>query len=90
MTDAAESRKVLDDVIREIGSQSALARLIGISQPAVSGWVRKALPIPPEHVLTIEGATGISRHRLRPDVYGPMSKASAVSSADIESIERAR
>lgn len=26
-------------------------------------------PLAPEHVLTVEAATGVSRHDLRPDIY---------------------
>ena len=52
-----------------IGSQSALARLIGVSQQAVFKWLAKARPLPAEHVLAVEAATGVSKHELRPDIY---------------------
>ncbi len=47
------------------GGVSALARIIGVSQPAISGWKR----VPPDRVLAIEAATGIPRTTLRPDLY---------------------
>jgi DNA-binding transcriptional regulator YdaS (Cro superfamily) len=59
----------LNAAIAKAGGQNALARLLGISQPAVFHWVKNGKPIPAEHVLKTEGATGISRHDLRPDIY---------------------
>lgn len=59
----------LERAIEQIGSQRALARLLNISQQAVSGWVKRRSPLPPKHVLAVEIATGISRHELRPDIY---------------------
>lgn len=56
------------------GGQSGLAKLLGIKQGQISGWVRrdKKAP-PPEYVLKIERLTGVSRHLLRPDVFGEAS-----------------
>lgn len=53
------------DVARMAIGATALAREIGISQPAVSQW--KVCPA--ERVLAVESATGVSRHVLRPDIY---------------------
>ncbi len=55
----------LEQAITVAGGVSALSRLIGVSQPAVSGWKR----VPPDRVLAIEAATGIPRTALRPDLY---------------------
>lgn len=57
------------DIVSQLGSQGALAGVAGVSQQAVSAWQRKDKPLPPEHVLAVEAATGISRHDLRPDIY---------------------
>ncbi|WP_375290889.1 transcriptional regulator [Qipengyuania sp.] len=51
------------------GSQGALARLCGVKQPTVWKWLNKKKPLPAEHVLRVEEATGVSRHDLRPDLY---------------------
>lgn len=59
----------LRQAIERVGSQAALARLLDISQTAVWKWVSKVKALPPEHVLAVEAATGISRHDLRPDIY---------------------
>ena len=54
---------------RKIGSQSALARLVGRDQSTVYEWLLLGKALPAEHVLAVEAATGISRHVLRPDIY---------------------
>jgi DNA-binding transcriptional regulator YdaS (Cro superfamily) len=54
------------------GATKLAPQLIGrdgrpLSRQAVDQWS----VIPPRHVLKIESLTGISRHVLRPDIYGP-------------------
>lgn len=60
---------VLRAAVQAVGSQGAMARLLGISQPSVWKWLDKGKPLPAEHVLAVEAATGVSRHDLRPDIY---------------------
>lgn len=62
-------RDALRSAITRAGSQSAFARLCEVSQPAVWKWLNVACQLPAEHVLTVEAATGVSRHELRPDIY---------------------
>lgn len=62
------SKKALKEAIKAAGSQTKLAAAIGKTQGHVSNWLRRNY-VPPEMVLPIEGATGISRHDLRPDLY---------------------
>ena len=66
---AADPCTALIDAIAEAGGQNATARLLGVSQPTVHLWLRDRKPLPAEHVLKIEAATGVSRHDLRPDLY---------------------
>ena len=47
----------------------SFAALIGRTQGAISKMLRDERPLPAEHVLAVEEATGISRHDLRPDIY---------------------
>lgn len=42
------------------GSQTALAKAIGVSQQAISKWVRDGR-VPPERALAIEGMFGVPR-----------------------------
>jgi DNA-binding transcriptional regulator YdaS (Cro superfamily) len=55
--------------IEKAGGLTILADHLGISKQNVFGWWR----IPAEKVLEIERLTGISRHELRPDVFGPQT-----------------
>lgn len=69
MADALSSNRALQAAIDALGSQGALAELVGVGQPAVSKWVRKGQSLPAEYVLLVERRTGVSRHDLRPDIY---------------------
>ena len=54
------------------GGQTRLAELIGKRQSNVSGWVNRDFRVPAEMVIPVEEATGVSRHRLRPDIFGAL------------------
>ena len=69
MRDAA-----LTSALEKAGGPSALARHFGISPSAVIQWDR----VPPGRVLDVERHTGVSRHALRPDIYGPPPKVGDV------------
>lgn len=73
----------LAEAVRKVGSQSAFARLVGRSQPSIHQLLSQGGLLWPESVLVVEAETGISRHRLRPDVYGP--EATAVDLAQVKS-----
>lgn len=60
----------IDHAIQQAGGASRLASILGVTPQAVSNWKARE-SVPPEQVLAIENATGISRHDLRPDVFGP-------------------
>lgn len=65
------SKEFLLQAIEIVGGQSQLADLLDIKQGHVSMWVNRNKKAPPaQYVLKIEEATGISRHKLRPDVFG--------------------
>jgi DNA-binding transcriptional regulator YdaS (Cro superfamily) len=52
------------------GSQTELARRIGVKQMHVWNWLNRSKgKVPGEYVIPIEKATGVSRHELRPDLY---------------------
>lgn len=55
-------------------TQTELAGKLGLTQGAISQWLRKRVPA--DRVLAIERATGglVTRHELRPDLY-PIEKA---------------
>ena len=52
------------------GGQKPLAELIGTTQSQVWYWLERSKKgVPAEFVIPIEKATGVSRHKLRPDLY---------------------
>lgn len=58
--------QIMREVLSRMGSMRALARALGISHVSVRRWVK----VPPLRVLEIERLTGISRYKLRPDIFG--------------------
>jgi len=59
------------EAVRIAGGQSKFSRLVKRPQQTVFDALKAGRPLWPEDVLIVERATGVSRHRLRPDVYGP-------------------
>ncbi|WP_354218737.1 YdaS family helix-turn-helix protein [Bradyrhizobium sp. JR7.2] len=57
----------LDEAKRAVRGNTGLSRALNgeITPQAVSQWKQ----VPAERVLDVEKATGVSRHRLRPDLY---------------------
>ncbi len=74
MRDAA-----LEKAIGSVGGVRALARSLGISQPAISSWKR----VPADRVLSVEATTGISRSDLRPDIYPDPGQTGTADPSDI-------
>jgi DNA-binding transcriptional regulator YdaS (Cro superfamily) len=56
---------IIDEAIDIAGGPTALARGLGIKMPSLYSWQK----VPSTRVLAIERLTGISRARLRPDLY---------------------
>lgn len=59
----------IDQAIHAVEGPSNLAAKLGVRVNVVTNW-RMRGRAPAEYVLAIEAATGISRHKLRPDVFG--------------------
>jgi DNA-binding transcriptional regulator YdaS (Cro superfamily) len=55
------------------GTIAALARALGVTRAAIHQWRR----IPAERVISVEKATGVPRHELRPDLYPPIAAEAA-------------
>jgi TorA maturation chaperone TorD len=72
----------LEDAIEAAGGIGALARALGISQPAVSNWQK----IPAERVLAVEAITGVARTVLRPDLY-PKDQSSMTGEGEIDEVD---
>lgn len=66
----AKKKSPLERAIKAVDGQSKLARICGVTQPSVWGWLHKRNGVvPAEYVPAIEAATGVSRHELRPDLW---------------------
>lgn len=77
----------LAQAIDAAGGVRPLARALGVSQPAVSNWKR----VPADRVLAVEGATGITRTALRPDLYPAGAiMLQADARPDIDPVDEAR
>ncbi|MCK1718886.1 YdaS family helix-turn-helix protein [Bradyrhizobium sp. 141] len=71
MSDAASIAELkaaaLDEAKRAVKGNTGLSRALAgeITPQAIAQWKQ----VPAERVLKVEKATGIPRHRLRPDLY---------------------
>jgi len=63
------ANEALHEAVKIAGSQSALSRLIGVTQQHISHLLRTGKPVSAEQAVKIEKATGVPRHRLRPDLW---------------------
>lgn len=61
--------EALSTLVDVAGSQTALAKTLGVSQAAVWKWLQSSKRLPAEHVLKAERLFRVSRHELRPDLY---------------------
>lgn len=65
------NKKALLEAKEKLGSWDALASVCGVAQPVAYNWYhRNKNGTPADKVLVIEKHTGVSRHKLRPDVFG--------------------
>lgn len=53
------------------------AKTAGVTVAMWSRWETGSRKVPAERVLGIERMTGVSRHNLRPDVFGPAPQEAA-------------
>jgi DNA-binding transcriptional regulator YdaS (Cro superfamily) len=53
------------EAAQAVGGITKLSTQLGLSRVAASAWKR----VPAERVLEVERLTGVSRHKLRPDLY---------------------
>ena len=61
-------QETIERAIHLAGGPAELARQIGgLTPQAVSQWKK----CPSGRVLDVERITGVSRHELRPDIFGP-------------------
>ena len=64
--DMSSELDTLTEAIRDSVGIALFARMMGVSRQTVYNWRGR---IPAERVIDAESITGISRRRLRPDLY---------------------
>jgi DNA-binding transcriptional regulator YdaS (Cro superfamily) len=77
MADKIEMHRALEAAKIKVGGASALSRALRITPQAVNQWQ----VVPPERVLEVERHSGVSRHFLRPDIFGLSPHELPVSSS---------
>ncbi len=73
--------QALRRAVEVAGGQSALARMIGRSQQAISDRLGGDLSLWAEDVLKVERETAVPRWQLRPDIYPPEEYAGTAALA---------
>lgn len=70
ITGPDDPRVVACRIAKHIFGPGELAIKLGgvVGRQAITMWT----VVPPEHVLAVEAVTNISRHELRPDIFGPV------------------
>ena len=66
--------QAIAEACRILGGTKALASALSdadkkVSPSLVNNWIHRDGRCSPTYVLKVEKATGVSRHRLRPDLY---------------------
>lgn len=64
-------QEALNKAIDKAGGIKAVAAHFRIKVPAIYQWREYREGVPANRVLALEELTGISRHDLRPDIFGP-------------------
>ncbi|WP_010490746.1 transcriptional regulator [Pseudomonas sp. S9] len=77
MNTPCEMKAAFEKAIELANGQSALARILStpektVTQQRLWHWLKVKGVCPAEFVLRVEASTGVSRHLLRPDVFGEM------------------
>ncbi len=58
----------INEIIKLAGSQGKLASSVGLSQQAISRWVKND-KIPAEHVWRVSEILGLPPEKIRPDIF---------------------
>lgn len=64
--------------VENAGGAIALAKSLRMTPEGVRLWVKNRR-VPAKRVLKVEAITGVSRHDLNPDVYGPRPELAEAS-----------
>lgn len=62
---------IVDRIVADLGGLTKAADALGLDNPSVVANWRTRGQVPYKRAIEIERLTGISRHILRPDIFGP-------------------
>ena len=85
--------EAIDEAVKMVGSQTKLAKEMNdrfntnIRQSNIANWITRDKKAPARYVLNIEEITGVSRHKLRADVFGPLPSKTLATMISIKSVE---
>jgi DNA-binding transcriptional regulator YdaS (Cro superfamily) len=68
--------RAIKSAVEKHGSLARVAERLRVTRQAIEQWntAKGKFRVPPKHVLALEAMSGVSRHELRPDIYGPPRK----------------
>lgn len=75
-------QQAFNEALQRAGSQAALAIVVGKKQPAISKRLNGSCRAEPDEAVAIERKLGVSRHLLRPDIFGEL--AAEIGSVDCD------
>ena len=70
-----EQSSPVERVIDALGGLTSAATALGIKNPSVVANWRTRGQVPADRAIEVERITGISRHELRPDIFGQPERA---------------
>jgi DNA-binding transcriptional regulator YdaS (Cro superfamily) len=72
-------KRALFKAVEIVGSQSELARLLGVRQSSIWTWLNVTKDVPAEICAQVEHVTGgaVTRSDLRPDLWPPVRSSTA-------------
>lgn len=70
-------KNIVDRIVFDLGGLTKTAAALGLDNPSVVANWRTRGQVPYQRAVEIERLTGISRHVLRPDIFGPQPETAA-------------
>lgn len=73
----SKPKNIVDRIVSDLGGLTKTAAALGLDNPSVVANWRTRGQVPYQRAVEIERLTGISRHELRPDIFGSQPGAAS-------------
>lgn len=73
----SKPKNIVDRIVSDLGGLTKTAAALGLDNPSVVANWRTRGQVPYQRAVEIERLTGISRHELRPDIFGSNPETAA-------------